>query len=178
MCRLIVLSLKSAKHTTTMKRSVLILCIILLPLTLSAQPASVRHLLRKCDPGKEVVRIHLPSGLIRMASWFVDDDETRLVLRNVKSLYLVTSEDKVFSRESDFPSRVVRKLRDLNFEDLLVINDQGERVTILMRETRRNCKEMVIAADGEEDVVLYLKGRLNLNEILNGRSLDLAGIDL
>ncbi|MFH0761332.1 MAG: DUF4252 domain-containing protein [Bacteroidota bacterium] len=161
-----------------MKRLIIILGIILLPLAVNAQPMSVRHLLRSCDPGREVIRIHLPSGLIRIASWFVDDEESRQVLRNITSLYLVASEDKDFSRESDFPSRVVQKLRNQSFEEMLLVNDQGERVTILMREKGQNRKEMVIAVDGDEDMVLYLKGRLNLQEILESEDINLGSIDL
>ena len=160
-----------------MKRVMIILGIILLPLSAVAQPLQVRHLLRSCDTGREVTRIHLPPVLIRLVSWCVDDEETRHVLRNVSSLYLVTSEDSEFSQKSDFPTRVVNKLRNNNFEEMLIVNDKGERVVILMRENRRNVKEMVIAVDGDEDTVIYLKGRLDLNEIMESQDIHLAGIN-
>ncbi len=161
-----------------MKRIIIILGIILLPLGAAAQPLQVRHLLRSCDTGKAVTRIHLSPLLIRMASWFVDDDETRQILRNVNSLYLVTSEDSEYSHNSNFPTRVINKLCNNNFEELLVANDKGEQVVILMRENRRNIKEMVIAVDGDEDTVVYLKGRLDLNEIMGSQDIHLTGMNL
>jgi len=60
----------------------------------------------------------------------------------------------------------------------MTVRDQGENVTILWRETTRNRKEMVIAVDGEEDVVLYLKGKLNLNEILNNSDIKEGNVNL
>lgn len=161
-----------------MKRIIIILGIILLPLGAAAQPLQVRHLLRSCDTGKSVTRIHLPPVLIRMASWCIDEEETRHLLRNISSVYLVTSEDSEYSHNSDFPTRVVDKLRNNQFEDVLVTNDKGERVVILMRQNRRNIKEVVIAVDGDEDTVVYLRGRLDLNEIMDSQDIHLTGMNL
>lgn len=161
-----------------MKRILTLLMIALLPVMMMAQPTSIRRMLRSCDTGKEVTRIHLPPLLMRMASWIVDDDEARHIIKNVNCLYLLASEDKEFSRQSDFPTTIVRKLKGKDFEEMLVVNDRGEKVTILLRETKRNRKELVIAVDGDEDVVLYLRGKLDLDEIMNGEHLSVAGVNL
>ncbi|HBB91939.1 MAG TPA: hypothetical protein DC042_09525, partial [Bacteroidales bacterium] len=49
----------------------------------------------------------------------------------------------------------------MNFQTMMTVNDNGEKVSILMREKSRDRKEMIIAVDGDEDVVLYLKGKLD-----------------
>ena len=161
-----------------MKRLPILVLLSLLPAALVAQPMSIRHLLRDCDTGKEVRRVHLPPVLIRMASWFVDEDETRDILRNVNSLYLVTSENRDYSSNSDFPSRVVRKLDGMDFQTMMVVNDSGEKVSILMRERSRNRKEMIIAVDGDEDVVLYLKGKLDFREMMDHETLKIGNVNL
>lgn len=163
---------------TKMKKLIIISLLAILPLTLTAQSLSIRHLLRSCDPGREVTRIHLPAILVRMASWFVDDEEGKMVLKNVRSLYLLVSEDKNFSAQSDFPSLVAGKMKEKNFEELMVVTDNGQKVNILMREGHRKLKEMVITVDSDEDVVLYLKGKLDLEEILRSQDLDLSEIKL
>ncbi|MFA6128273.1 MAG: DUF4252 domain-containing protein [Bacteroidales bacterium] len=159
-----------------MKKFSILLCVLLVPVFLMAQPASVRRLLRSCDTGKEVTRIHLPPVLFRMASWFVDQDEKQ-ILRNIHSMYLVVSEDKEFSLASDFPTRVAEQLQGKNFEEMMVVSNNGEKVTILLREQSRNRKEMVIAVDGDEDVVLYLQGKLDWKEILEKEHIDLGSIN-
>jgi hypothetical protein len=159
-----------------MKRSFIVITLALLPVMLSAQSMSVRHMMRSCDTGRSVTRIFLPPVLIRFASCFVDDHETRDILKNVNSLYLVASEDREYSRNSDFPSRLVSKLKKQNYEELLVANDSGERVSILMRQKANDRKEMVIAVDGDEDMVLYLKGKLDLAEMMNQENLNIGGI--
>ena len=150
----------------------------ILPCVLGAQSLSIRHLLRSCDTGREVTRIHLPGILVRMASWFVDDEEGKIVLRNVRSLYVLVSEDKEFSAQSDFPTRVADRIREKNFEELMMVTDKDEKINILMRENPRNLKEMVITVDGDEDVVLYLKGKLDLQEILQSQGIELPGLSL
>jgi|GEM_PF-2507768 len=159
-----------------MKRSFIVIALALLPLMLSAQSMSMRHMMRSCDTGRSVTRIFLPPVLIKLASCLVDDQETRKILKNVNSLYLVASEDRVFSRNSDFPSRVISKLKKQNYEEMLVANDGGEKVSILMRQKSNDRKEMVIAVDGDEDMVLYLKGKLDLNEMMNDQNLNIGGI--
>ncbi len=161
-----------------MKRLPILILLSLLPAALIAQPMSIRHLLRGCDTGKEVVRIHLPPVVLRMATWFVDEDETRDILRNVNSLYLVASENNEYSRNSDFPSRVVRKLDGMNFQTMMTVNDNGEKVSILMREKSRHRKEMIIAVDGNEDVVLYLKGKLDFREMMDHENLKIGNVNL
>ena len=160
-----------------MKRLPILILLSLLPAALIAQPMSIRHLLRSCDTGKEVTRIHLPPVLIRMASWFVDEDETRDILRNVNSLYLVVAENNEYSRNSDFPSRVVTKLDGMNFQTMMTVNDNGEKVSILMREKSRDRKEMIIAVDGDEDVVLYLKGKLDFRELMNNETIKIGNVN-
>jgi uncharacterized protein (UPF0218 family) len=161
-----------------MKRSFIMIALALLPLTLSAQTMSVRHLMRSCDTGRSVTRIFLPPVLIRFASCIVDDQETKNILKNVSSLYLVASEDRDFSRNSDFPSRVIARLKKQNYEEMLVANDGGEKIAILMKQKSHNRKEMVIAVDGDEDMVLYLKGKLDLSEMVSEHDLNLGGINI
>ena len=162
-----------------MKKLIIISLMAVLPGVLGAQSLSIRHLLRSCDPGKEVTRIHLPAVLVRMASWFVDDEGGKAVLRNVRTLYVLASEDKEFSAQSDFPTRIADRMKEKNFEELMVVSDKGDKINILMRESPRNLKEMVITVDGgEEDVVLYLKGKLDIQEILQGKGIELTGVSL
>lgn len=157
-----------------MKRMIIASVTLLLPAMMMAQPASIRHLLRSCDTGREVTRIHLPPVVIRVASWLVDEEDARKVLRNVNCLYLLVSEGKEYSRQSDFPAEVSRKLMAQNFQEMLAVNDKGEKVKILLREKSRNRKELVIAVDGDEDVVIYLRGKLDLREILDSQNIKIS----
>jgi hypothetical protein len=160
-----------------MKKISILTVALVIPVILSAQPASVRRILRSCDTGREVTRIHLPPVVFRLASWLVDDESDRRIVRNFRCLYVVTSEDREFSRKSDFPSRVVEKLRKGEFEEMLVAREKGEKVTILWRDRGPNRKEMIVAVDGDEDTVIYLRGRLDFEEIMKDESLDKIGLN-
>lgn len=161
-----------------MKRISTLLFIMMIPLIIMAQSSSIRRLFRSCDQGKEVTRVHVPHFVLHMASWFMDDKDARHIVKDIRSVYLLVSENKEFSSQSDFPSGVVRELQRKDFNQLLVANDKGEKVTILLREKSRNRKEMVIAVDGNEDVVLYLKGKLDLQELFRNENMKIGGINL
>ena len=150
-----------------MKKIFLSALLISVPFLLFAQSPSIRHMFRSYDPGKEVRRIHIPSMLTTFASWFVDDDDTRYLLKNIKSVYVLASEDSDFSKESGFPSEIVNRLKSRNFEDMMVVVSEGDKVNILMREGPRGKCEFVIAVDGDEDAVVYIRSKMSLGELLS-----------
>ena len=101
-----------------------------------------------------------------MASWFVDDQDTKQLLKQIKSVYIMASEDKEFSRESNFPSEIASKLKKRNFEEMMTVNSEGDKVDMLVRQKSRKKNEFIITVDGDEDVLVYIKTKLKLEELL------------
>jgi hypothetical protein len=64
-----------------------------------------------------------------------------------KYLLLTCCNNSTLSRQSDFPTRVVRK-------------------------------ELLIAVDSDDDMVLYLKGKLDLQEIMESQDIKIGGVHL
>jgi len=161
-----------------MKKIFLSALLITVPFMLFAQSPSIRHMFRSYDPGKEVRRIHIPSVLTTFASWFVDDDETRYLLKNIKSVYVLASEDSDFSKESGFPTEIATRLKELNFEEMMVVNSKGEKINILMRDKTRKKNEFVIAIDGDEDAVVYIRSKMELGDFLSNGDFSLEDLHL
>jgi hypothetical protein len=149
-----------------MKKLLLPIMILAFPMMLQAQSMSMRHMFRSYDPGKEVMRIHLPSILIGFASWFVEDAETKYMLKNIRSVYVMVSEDEEFSEYSNFPSEIAKRLKEKDFNEMLTVKSDDENVKILCRERGHKKKEFVIAVDGVEDVLLYIRTKVDLAELL------------
>ena len=150
-----------------MKKIFLSILLISAPLILFAQSPSMRQMFRSYDPGKEVKRIHIPSILTTFASWFVEDDDARYLLKNIKSVYVLASEDSDFAKESNFPSEIAYRLKRRNFEEMMVVDSDGDKVNILMREKTPKKNEFVIAVDGDDDAVVYIRSKMSLGELLS-----------
>ena len=161
-----------------MKKILIPLFLFSLPIFLQAQSCSMRTMFRSYDPGKEVTRVHIPSCLTSMAGWFVDDDETRHLLKKIKSVYVMSSEDEDFSKESNFPSEIARKLKKRNFEEMMTVKSEGDNVNILYRELSRDRKEFVITVDGDEDAMVYIKSKIDLAELSKLGDFGLKGVKL
>ena len=161
-----------------MKKLLIPIILLSLPIFLQAQSCSMRSMFRSYDPGTEVTRIHIPSCLTSIACWFVDDDETRHLLRKIKSVYVMSSEDKSFSKESNFPSEIAKKLKKRNFEEMMVVKSEGDNVNILYRELKRDRKEFVITVDGDEDAMVYIKSKIDLAELSKLGDFGVKGVKL
>jgi len=161
-----------------MKKILITLALISAPLLIFAQSPSMRHMFRSYDPGKEVKRIHIPAILTTFASWIVDDDDARFLLKNIKSIYVLATEDNDYARESNFPSEIASKLKNRNFEEMMVVDSEGDKVNILMRQGSRKKSEFVIAVDGDEDAVVYIRSKMDLGELLSQGDFAMNGIRL
>ena len=161
-----------------MKKFVIITLILSFPVLLQAQSCSMRRMFRSYDPGKEVTRIHIPSCLTCIGSWFVDDAETKYLLKQIKSVYVMASEDEDFSRDSNFPSAIAQRLKKRNFEEMMAVNSDGDKVNMLYREKSRKRKEFVIAVDGNEDALIYIRSKVDLAELANLGDLGIKGFEL
>ena len=160
-----------------MKKLIIPLILLMLPVFVNAQSCSMRRMFRSYDPGKEVTRIHIPSCLTTLTSWFVDEPEAKYLLKQIKSIYVLSSEDEAFSKESDFPSKIAKKLKSKNFEELMAIKSDGEQVDMLVRKKGKK-NEFVIAVNGEEDAMIYIRTKGDLAELANLGKLGIKGVDL
>ena len=161
-----------------MKKLLFVFILISAPTFLFSQSCAMRSMFRSYDPGKEVKRIHIPSCLTTCASWFVDDADAKMILKQIKSVYVMASEDKEFSRESNFPSEIARKLKKRNFEEMMTVNSEGDKVDMLVRQRGKKRNEFIIAVDGDEDVMVYIRSKLELSELLSKGDFGFGGPEI
>ena len=107
----------------------------------------------------------------------MDEPEAKFLLKQVKSVYVMASEDEVFAKESNFPAEIARKLKKKNFEEMMVVNSDGNKVDILFRQKGKK-KEFVIAVDGDEDALVYIRSKVDLAELANLGDLGIKGVNM
>ena len=158
-----------------MKKILIPILLIAFPIFLQAQSCSIRHMFRSYDPGEEITRVHIPACLTTIATWFIDEPDTKFLLKQIKSIYVMASNDEVFSSESDFPSEIAKNLKKRNFEEMMTVHSDGDKIDILFREKGKN-KEFVIAVNGDEDVLVYIRSKIDLADLAKLDDLGIKGL--
>lgn len=165
-------------HTSiAMKRNYLLLALLITPVLVQAQSWSVKRELRRADPGREVTRIMVPGCVMKFASLFVDEPETRKMLRKMKGVYVWTTEGASYAAETNVPSTIAQKGKQRGFEELMSVKSDRDDVNILMRQRGRNY-EYLFTVNGDEDVVVYLKSRLSLSDLAKHGDYNIGGVKL
>jgi len=116
-----------------------------------------------------VTTITVPGWLIHsVAMWGDLDREERDLLRSIDKVKILTIEDRELNTRSNLHKEFyesVRKRGDL--EELLVVRDGNEQVTIFGKADEDSIEEMLILVGGDDNAIIYLKGRLNPELIAN-----------
>ncbi|MEA1877420.1 MAG: DUF4252 domain-containing protein [Bacteroidota bacterium] len=145
-----------------MKKFLIILLCVSLPLVSIAQPSSVRKVFRKYGHKDGVVKICLPGVVMGFAALFVDDKETAKMLRGVNSIKILTAGEAAGFQDVNFVDEFLDNFRSRSFEELLTVKDGKDDVAIYMKEGKRNKKELLIVAGGPNDnTIIYLKGKVS-----------------
>jgi hypothetical protein len=112
-----------------------------------------------------------------VTSWFVDDADTKYILKQIKSVYVMASNDEGYSNDSNFPAEIAKNLKKRDFGEMMRVNSDGEKINILVRERGRKKKEFVISVDGDEDVMVYIRTKLDLSELGDLGDLGIKGVN-
>lgn len=116
-----------------------------------------------------VTTISVPGWLIHTAAMWGDmDREERDLLRSIDKVKVLTIEDKELNARSNLHAEFYEKVRKRgDLEELLVVRDGNEQVTIFGKTDDDTIKEMLILIGGDENAIVYLKGRLKPELITN-----------
>jgi hypothetical protein len=116
-----------------------------------------------------VTTITVPGRLIHTAAAWGDlEREECDLLHSIDKVKILTIEDKELNARSNLHKEfyeTVRKSGDL--EELLVVRDGNEQVTIFGKADEDSIKEMLILVGGDDNAIIYLKGRLKPELIAN-----------
>lgn len=128
-----------------------------------------------------ITSISLTESLIQIASKFLkeEDLEAREVLKDIKSVKLLTSEGKTHSGLSGD----ARKLLDTDgYEELLRVSEKDELVRIMVKETGSIIDDVVVLVDSpDEFVFINITGKIDPEKVgkaLQSLNIDVEGLDL
>lgn len=113
--------------------------------------------------------------LMTIGRMFMDDDTPKAVKR-VRSMKVLDLEECPQEVKERFAQRVKRLDTD-GYETLMQVNDEGEKVRILMKTDKKAVKELLFLCTGNDDCALIqLKGNIrktDIAELMNEHTTDL-----
>jgi hypothetical protein len=150
----------------------LILCIS----GLAAQPPAVNRLFASYHGETDVMSLYIPGFLCRLGAALGDmDDAERELLYSIRSIRILVSENPELNQHVNFVEEInSRRLGD-DYVLLLTVHESDEDVLILGRENNGHIRDLIIAVGGDENVLVYIKGRMDTD--LLGILYEVTGIE-
>lgn len=125
---------------------------------------SFDKLYSKYSGDEEITSVNLSKSLISIMSNFIGDDDVAAqeLLNNVESLKLLISEKSDSKLSADAHAFV----KSGKYEDLVKVNDGGNKVRIMVQENGDIIKDVVALVESEDEfIIINLTGNINPKEV-------------
>jgi len=153
-----------------MKREFLLLLGAILMLSSCSYEPGVSEAYNKYRFKDGVVTVSVPGWVIHLAAGFADLDESeRELLDCIDRVKVIAVDDADLNQKinlhDEFYERIAKRGE---YEELLVVRDEKESVTIFGIMDDDVIREMLILVGGEDNALVYIKGELK-PEMLNDK---------
>lgn len=124
-----------------------------------------------------VTTISVPGWVIHLAAGIGDLEESeRVLLESIDKVKVIAVEDDNLNARIDLHEEFYKKISEKkDYEQLLVIREEDQNVTIFGRMDDSVIEEMVILVGGDDNAMIYVKGEIS-PQILND-NIDLSKPD-
>jgi hypothetical protein len=155
-----------------------LLILLALPFFLQAQTPELRKFYRQHKKGDGVTKVALPGWIVKMGVGIAGEqlgEEKELVKKLVKPLRgfrVLTVENGPQSYRDQIP-HLLKSAKKRKFKDLIMVRDTETAVQIMFKDKYKKRKKkriikrlVIVVADGEEFVLVSIRGRWNLQKIM------------
>ncbi|MCF8302034.1 MAG: DUF4252 domain-containing protein [Bacteroidales bacterium] len=152
-----------------MKKLLVIVLLAVFSTTAFAHDPTFEKVYDKYKSYDGVVNFTVPGFIVRMALWFDDfEPEVEDFIRHIDKVKLIVVENDHLNARINFCREYSNALVETEMVEWLEVREDGEEVNIMARKDRRdNIREMVILVSGEENVMIYMKGRFTQEMFAN-----------
>lgn len=115
-----------------------------------------------------VTTVSVPGWVIGLAAKFADlDKEEREILESIDKVKVLAVEDDELNDRIDLHKEFYNHINKKgDYEELLVVHDNNEDVTIFGKMDENVIKELVVLVGGDDNVMIYFRGEIK-PEMLN-----------
>ncbi|WP_321373819.1 DUF4252 domain-containing protein [uncultured Draconibacterium sp.] len=115
-----------------------------------------------------VTTVSVPGWVIHLAAGIGDlEDSERDLLESIDRVKVIAVDDDNLNAHIDLHEEFYKKISEKkDYEQLLVVREEDQNVTIFGRMDESVIEEMVILVGGDDNALIYVKGEIR-PEILN-----------
>lgn len=145
-----------------MKKTVLFSVLILFIFTACETEPGVSEAFAKYKYKNGVTSITVPGWAIRLAARWGDlERNERELLQSIDKVKILSIEDKDLNARSNLHREFYSAVRENSeMEELMVVRDGNDLVTIFGIADEESIKELLILVGGDDNALVYVKGRL------------------
>ncbi len=161
-----------------MRKHILTVLVLALVLASCSDSSEVSEAYSKYRLKDGVTTVSVPGWLIHLAAGIADFEESeKELLESIDRVKVIAVDDPELNAEINLHEEFYSKIRENNnYEELLVVRDDHESVTIFGIIDEKVIKEMLILVGGSDDnALVYIKGNIS-PDILNDQ-IDLSEPD-
>ena len=150
-----------------MKKSILILSILVLTLSSFAQRNPIDAMFDKYAGREGITTVYISSKMFSMmAEVDLDDDELEDVINNLKSIRILTVDDEELNNKLNFFKELEKDLDFSGYEELMVVKESDKDLKFLVKEKGKKIDELLMIGGGPgQNVLVSIKGDLDLQNI-------------
>lgn len=160
-----------------MKRNIIIILASIFILSSCNYDPGISEAFMKYRLKDGVTTISVPGWVIGIASRFADlDSEEREILQSIDRVRVLAVDDDDLNARIDLHKEFYNHInKKHDYEELLVVRNDDENVTIFGKMDNSVIEEMVILVGGDDNAMIYIKGEIK-PELLNDK-IDLTNPD-
>ncbi len=142
-------------------RTIIIICLFFSGLAVQAQDYGLYWKYKDYDG----ISFTVPSTLIDIGSWFLDEKADRVLLRKINKVRVMVFEDGSPVTEKDL-KRFNRRAKRKRLEDMIYVREGKTHVRVMAKERRNAIRKLVVLVQSPDEFVLVsVKGKLRLDDI-------------
>ena len=145
-----------------MKRVLLVTIIISFGISIYSQALTLNNLYETYRGEEDVISLRIPGFICRLAGSISDlEEDERELLSSIKSVRVQVIENQEINRNVNFVKEYSGGNPKNGYFNLLEVHDRDEDVLIIARERKEIISELIILVGGEENVMVWIKGRMD-----------------
>ena len=162
-----------------MKKILLSLIVIALPVMLSAQNTPVDELFDKYSGKEGFTSVYITSYMFSMFSDMeTDDPEFDELIKNLKGIKILATDDS-YNGNANFYKEIIDKIPMSKYKELMVIREKDQNVKFLINEQDGKIIELLLIAGGKnENAIISIQGNIDLKNISKlSKSMKIDGLE-
>jgi len=150
-----------------MKRVVLFILVVAFPAFMMAQNSAVDKLFAKYKGKQGITTVNISPELFQMvnAMGIEELDEQDFPLDKIASIKILTIEDEEGYEDVNFYDEIKKDLDVDDFAEVMTVDDGGEVVRMWMKVDQNTVSEFLLIVGGDDNVLIYITGNFNMNDL-------------